>query len=135
MKAYKLLFVMMAIVFWSCESQLEGETDDDSIIGKWKLKTISFPFTGKTYDYSKYNIVYEFQSNNILKISGAPVQDSLYYGRGNGEISYSIDINDENVECLLLGGHPVTAFGISNKTLVLSYAPLDGLIETLTKIK
>ena len=136
MKAYKLLLVMMAIVFWSCESQSEDETDDDSIIGKWKLKTVELVFVAEKHDYSKYNIVYEFQSNNILKVSGATDLNiiELYRGMPYGEYSYSIMINDNGVQYIKIGSIN-TAYGISNKTLVLSTAPLDGPIQTLTKIK
>ena len=146
MKTREFLIVMVSIVCWSCQSELEGETDD-SIIGKWKLITVEYPFVGEKDDYSKYDIVYEFQSNNILKVSAATEQSNieLYRGLPYGEHIYSIKLNDDGSPYLildkimidgdLLESNMMVACTISNKTLVLSTVWLDGFFQTLTKIK
>jgi len=66
-----------------------------SILGRWKLveSRATFLFHGiQTIDYSQYNIVFEFKTNNVVSVSGmyeyAPI---LYEG---GDHYYSIDTEE-----------------------------------------
>ena len=53
----------------------------DGIVGRWKLVEISMRINyqyDKKFDYSKDNIIYDFQKNNKLTISGNNIPDDLF---------------------------------------------------------
>lgn len=79
----KLLILILAMAtFSSCSND---DDISDQITGKWKLLEVrSYGFGGKTsIDYSDENIIYNFQSNGILVITGGENVD--YW---NGEYDY-----------------------------------------------
>ena len=71
--------------------------DPASIIGKWKYVKHTTPFTSSgpiISDYSQYDIVYEFKTNNVFTVSGATDLIDSYQGHAKGDHSYSIGVHD-----------------------------------------
>ena len=67
---------------------------EDVIIGKWKLLQVDIGFDNPTtFDYSQYNIIYEFKTNNVLTISGKTGDVEIYRGHEIGEHFYEIKMN------------------------------------------
>jgi hypothetical protein len=87
--------VVFAVGFFSCKK------DDDptkAVLGKWKLEKVKkFPThvwwedvgVLETFDYSQYNIVYEFKAKNVLTVSGACDIDN-YKGHETGNHFFKI---------------------------------------------
>jgi hypothetical protein len=70
---------------------VEVTTMNIGILGKWKLVKTDIGFINQTTsDYSQYNIIYEFKSNNILTISGKTDDIEIYKGHEIGEHFYRI---------------------------------------------
>ena len=68
----KIILLIFTIgILSSCLNDDKNSTNNE-IIGKWKLIEVQiFGFGGQSStDYSNENIVYEFQSNGILKVTG-----------------------------------------------------------------
>jgi hypothetical protein len=68
------LFLIVIVGFTSCGK------DNDMLIGKWKLMEVIITTDYQemdTIDYSSENIVYDFQKNNRLIITGN-ISDDLY---------------------------------------------------------
>ena len=84
-----ILFIFAMITLSSCNHDDENETNN-KISGEWKLvqgKQYVINSSGEyelaTTDYSSQNIIYNFQTNNILKVIGGE-----NIGYTNGEYSY-----------------------------------------------
>ena len=63
------------------------EEDTSSIFSKWKLAFVSYMDTNispATIDYSQYEIIYDFQGNNILIVSGETDNINDYRGHEKG---------------------------------------------------
>ena len=84
------LFVLaMAIAVAGCNSSTgvnDEEEEPGTIIGKWKLVTYLYPFGNTSKDCSRYNVVYEFQTNNVLLVSR---EINNEYGHEAGEHPYN----------------------------------------------
>ena len=80
----KLLILILGITFLSSCSNDENSSNDQ-FIGKWKLiEAQIFGFGGQSStDYSNDNIIYNFQSNGILKVTGGQNE-----GYPSGEYDY-----------------------------------------------
>ena len=69
----RFFLILAALICISCQSKINDDdaaNKDSTIIGKWKLDKI-VPFTNlESYDYSQYNIVFEFKTNGTLTVSG-----------------------------------------------------------------
>ena len=67
----KILIIILGIAFLSSCSN-NDDTQNNQIIGEWKLiEAQIFGFGGQSStDYSNENIIYYFQSNGILKVTG-----------------------------------------------------------------
>ena len=124
-------------------SSFEGSDDDnieiiekwEYIIGKWKLMKVLTMV--KPMDYSIYNIVYEFNDEGILTVSGILDDIENYQGHGLGEHTYSITLYDKKNYGLKISGHPFT-YGIQlvNKKLeLIGNIALDDFIYYLEKIE
>ena len=86
-----ILAILLLFVCSSCKPEYENLHRDD-IIGKWKLVEISI---GKNYqnigifDYSNDTIIYDFQANNKLVVSGVIIDTlSLFECFKEGEHFY-----------------------------------------------
>jgi len=104
------------------------------LTGKWKLVKVEEVFNNPTsYDYSPYNIVYEFQTKGVLTVSGETNNISMYRGHDIGEYSYSIV--DEDQSYLLKIGNTTYWCQVTSEKLVIDSSPLDGPIYYFIKIK
>jgi len=133
----KTFYVLIMSIIWfvaglSCnKTEMSGGNSSD-IIGEWKLVKVIIPFTGETYDYSQFNISYNFNKNAVLSVSGKTDHIQWYGGHETGEYSYSI-IKDESGFILKINNRSYGCH-ISSKKLEISDAPLDGFIYYLEKI-
>jgi len=140
--------LMLAGSFSSCtkkennvDTQL-GDVDTVSIIGKWKLVKTSYPMSGKSSDYSKCNIVFEFKSDHLLTISGEPVHLRPHFSIDPDECEYFYSfVDDENGYGMVglnfglkIDRYNIFWYRISSKELEISQAPVDGGIYNLIKI-
>ena len=100
---------------------------------KWKLVTLLVPFTPDGpiwYDYSKYDIVYEFRTNNVLTVSGETTDIEVYIGHEIGEHFYSIDnVWELKIDNIVYWGYYTTA-----NELIIDGSPLDGYKYNFVKI-
>jgi len=83
--------LIWGFVFTSCGSD---KTEDDNILhGKWKLIEFNSFYTIEegymSFDYSQNNIIYKFEANNVLTISG-DVNNIDYRGHEIGKHSYEM---------------------------------------------
>ena len=78
------ILILTIITLLGCSK--EDESSNNQIIGEWKLVEAQFNgFEGQKYiDYSSEEIIYHFQSNGILKVTGGKVE----VGYKNGEYEY-----------------------------------------------
>lgn len=105
--------------------------DSITIIGKWKLvkiQTSGFNPTGtvEVFDYSNYNIIYEFKLDNILTISGNIKDIDEYKGHKLGEYLYSFSVNDRIITEFTIEEFGSFQFSISSKQLEIGNKYLDG---------
>ena len=113
------------------------------ISGKWQLVEVREVFVPvpphPSYDYSGYNIVYEFKTNGVLTVSGETYDIDRYIGHEIGEHPYSFIDDDRGL------GMPNLPFGlqidnfpywyqISSEELKIDYSPGDGYIYFLIKL-
>jgi len=85
MKKYH--FIVLAIflisaVFFSCNNEKPDNCKkifSDNIVGRWKLNEVSWHVNNSKFDitdYSKENIIFDFQENNKLVVTG-PIPNVL----------------------------------------------------------
>jgi hypothetical protein len=124
----------------SCEKK-ENNEDSTSIIGKWKLVEVTIPFTQTgpiSYDYSQYNIVYEFDTNDVLTVSGEIDHIDRYAGHEPGEYLYSYTQKPNeyipNSYTLIINGQ-MYACQISSEEMEFNNAFLDGSFYYFIKIE
>lgn len=126
MTVKKVIFIAFLSFLTLCCS-----TDDEvpQIIGRWKLlEARYYGFQGEsTIDYSNNNIIYSFQANDILVVSGgdnagyANGEYQYFYGEGylgdlaEGKPILIVEINDTKWE-----------FDLSNGKMTLGQAYVDG---------
>jgi len=140
MKAIKNILglaMVLLVLAGSFSSCAEDEEPTTSIIGKWKLVKVTSSFTSIgpiSFDYSQYNILYEFKVNDILTVSGKTDNIDNYMGHEIGEHSYSIIDEDKGYDRLTIDGQG-WGHQISSNELIISLAFLDGPIYDFVKIK
>ncbi|MCL2098749.1 MAG: hypothetical protein FWH23_08360 [Bacteroidales bacterium] len=118
----------------SCSDKNKKLEDLANITGKWKLVNVTIPFTSVgpiSHDYSQHNIVYEFNADSILTVSGETDHIDLYRGHLAGEYLYSI-IEDDN-RCMLNIDNRKYGYHISSKELEFNNIALDGFIYNLIR--
>jgi hypothetical protein len=113
-----------------------NQIEISTIINNWKLLKVTTPFTPVgpiTYDYSPYNIIYEFKTNDILIVSGKIDNFEMYRGHVPDTYYYSINKDDKGGIWLKINN---MTFGcsISSKELNFNNVPLDGYLYYLVKI-
>ena len=145
-----LCFVLVGF-FSSCAEKKENNVNEDclsvlnivhdkssSILGKWKLIKVRVNFASsaqeiKCTDYSQYNIVFEFKSNNVLTISAETEHPEIWT---TGEHFYSI-VDEEmfgNSTSMLQINTLYECYQINSKELIITGAPVDGPSYYLVKI-
>jgi len=81
----RILIILLTITSLASCSKSDDSVKNDQIFGEWKLNRADLHgFQGtKTFDYSNDNIIYNFRSNGILKVTGG---ENLGYP--SGEYNY-----------------------------------------------
>lgn len=135
--------------FASCSAKLDPEDGIitkamTGIIGNWKLeKIVSSGMTqegAKTWDYSKNNIMYQFQLDGILTVAGDINTIPDYYGDYTiGNHAYTIIHDKEGYGMVGLPyglkiNYSTFWYSLSSKELIIDGRPLDGNAYYLTKI-
>jgi len=124
-------FLSIAIAFVGCDSPMEMNGEEInylSIIGKWKLIKTVHPMSGQSLDYSKYNIFYEFKSDNILKISGDS-GEQIFFDTGEHFYTFVEDEMGYGMVGLPYGlkiDNNTFWYNLSSKELIIDNSPLDG---------
>jgi len=88
-----LILLISAGGFSSCLKEKDDVfypvLDATQIIGKWKLEEESHDWRREPYEYSKFNVIYEFHPNGVLSVTG--VTDNIHSsGYKPGNYSYSV---------------------------------------------
>ena len=127
---------MFFLVCLSCQNEMDNDSND-SIVGKWKLMKEVHPYTDSrpiTYDYSMYDIIYNFKENGIMEVSGVPENIDNYLGKYMEERTYSLLFIDDGIYALEIG--TITyPFAIKSNKLEIGNATLDGYIYYFVKFK
>jgi len=124
----------------------EFDSYNKDIVGKWKLVEVKIPYARPvpiSFDYSQYDIVYEFTKKGILMVSGDVDSIDLYLELGHepGIYSYSF-VNDGNGGSTIPGlpyglkirGYFTYWYRISSEKLDIRRSPVDGVDYHLVKI-
>jgi hypothetical protein len=85
------LVIFFAIISSSCKPEECKNLNRDNIIGKWKLVEVSIWKNNQNivmYNYSKDTIIYDFQTNNRLIITGLADSLQLFGDFRGGEHFY-----------------------------------------------
>ena len=153
-KVLKIIAVVLMLAGSFCSCAKKGNNTDDvcedclcifnvvgdkssSILGKWKLIKGWQPFVSLSdcYDYSQYNIVFEFKIDNVLMVSAETENPRVY--PSTGEHFYSIDeyVYDGTSGFRMKINTLYWAYGNNHKELIISDLPLDGPIYYFVKIE
>ena len=125
-----VVLVFFAGSIYSCTKENE---ESATIIGKWKYVKCVYPFGNKLYDYSQYNIVYEFKPNNILAISGETHIEN-YVGHEIGKHFYSLgDFSDGRN--LKIDDYSIYWCRIFSNELEIDLTPVDGGMYKFVRLK
>lgn len=129
MKKLLLLLVFVTTIY-SCSNP--DITLENNIIGKWKLIEVKFPKIAKisppksSIDYSHKNIIYNFQANNILIVSGG---NNEGYSNGNYDFYYGEDhlstIDNPKVFLVKINESKWT-YNLTNEKMILGKSYVDG---------
>ena len=80
MKKYHFLVFAIFMIsegFFSCSKENCKKKFSDNIVGRWKLVSCTVNYIQpETFDYSKENIIFDFQENNKLVVTG-PIPNVL----------------------------------------------------------
>ena len=148
-KTICLLIISMGCLF-SCSSsenflnKNEMDKRRDTFLGEWKLIEMRFPMINLSVDYSKYNTIFDFRDNGILRVSGVPADIiDKYPHESNGEYVYSLNISPVGSVSGMIGWVPIGLqifnmnnwFDISSNKMEINGSHLDGAIYYLIKIK
>lgn len=146
-----LCVMILAIGVAGCTLSGEVDSKDEettgiSIIGKWKLVQIEDLFVTnpppRFFDYSQYNIVYEFKTNNILTVFGK-IDNVDYRGLEIGNYFYQMNYNNDYSDPLYLP-YPYMlmidtisyTYHLASEKLEIIRNPYDDyLLSNLVKIK
>lgn len=141
MKGFIFLITIL-ITLCSCERN-DIEINNSSIIGEWKLvqrEQYGINSEGHyelfTTDYRSENVIYNFQKNNLLKISGGEK-----IGYSNGEFPYEFkkdylsgfpSAEETKINLVVLHGSK-WAFNSSGSQITLDNSHVDGAKLTFEK--
>lgn len=123
-----LILIITIVTLSSCSND---DSINDQIVGEWKLTSTVCCFFegGKTTDYSDENIIYNFQSNGILTVTGG---QNIEYP--NGEYNYFFgkdylggDTSDPKVLLIKIDNNKWT-YNLTDGIMTLSMSYIDGPI-------
>jgi hypothetical protein len=134
-----LLPLCMAILGAGCEkdeqecSTVAVNGNKDDIAGKWKLiKGEEVYYNPRTVNYSCNNVIYHFQSDDILIIT-SDIGDIIGFEHGQYSYEFSLTENKENYTLKI--GHLQGGCVISSTNLNINYSSLDGPILNFVRIQ
>jgi len=85
-----LVLLILAGGFYTCSKEKDDVFspvyDANKIIGKWRFEKSE---GGLTHTYTKFNIIYDFQPDGVLRVTGSPPVDTYFYGFEPGVYPYS----------------------------------------------
>ena len=136
-----IFLISIIITLCSCERN-DIEINNTRIVGEWKLVQIEQNFMSpegikkSTTDYSSKNVIYNFQKNNLLKVSGGE-----NFGYSNGEYPYEFKKDylsgspsaEETKINLVIINDSKWVFNFSGSQITLSKAYVDGSTLILEK--
>lgn len=136
-----IFLISIIITLCSCERN-DIEIINTKIVGEWKLVQIEQNFMSpegikkSTTDYSSKNVIYNFQKNNLLKVSGGE-----NFGYSNGEYPYEFKNDflssspsaEETKINLVIINDSKWVFNFSGSQITLSKAYVDGPTLILDK--
>jgi len=115
--------------FTSCKEKEENGSIDD-IIGTWKLMEVILPFTPTgpfSYDYSQYNVVYDFKSDTTLIVSENIANIDVHgYGHESGKHYYTTIKDESGCYVLKIDNNHNYWYRVSSNKLIFDNSPLDG---------
>ena len=133
----KIIILLLSITtFLNCSNDDDNTSVTDNIVGEWKLieaRVNEFgpiPTTTVT-DYSNENIIYNFQANGVLSITGAN-NNNIGYSNGNhdyffGEDYLSGDPTPEEEKILLVKiGNTKWIYSSTNGQIKINNSYVDG---------
>ena len=140
-----LCTVLLAICFSSCTRASDEESE--SIIGVWRLDKVTNYMMGITYDYVQYSILYEFDTDSILTVTGeiGQIEQMEWYGGHRpGVYTYSVIerepgpydsmIEKEYSKILIIRKYQKEYLSINYRKMVFQNKYCDGSIYYLSKI-
>ncbi len=121
----QFLIILITLMLSSCS---KNDEMPDQIIGKWKLIQVQIFGFGGLYseDYSNKNIVYEFQSNGVLIVSGgknegySPGKYNYFFGQDHLGGS-----NDPKILLVKINDSKWT-YGLKESKMTLGKSYVDG---------
>ncbi|WP_156305984.1 hypothetical protein [Sphingobacterium endophyticum] len=136
-----IFLISIIITLCSCERN-EIDINNTRIVGEWKLVRIEQDVMNpsgikkSTTDYSSKNVIYNFQKNNLLKVSGGE-----NFGYSNGEYPYEFKKDylsgspsaEETKINLVIINDSKWVFNFSDSQITLSKAYVDGPTLILEK--
>lgn len=136
-----IFLISIIITLCSCERN-DIEIINNRIVGEWKLVQIEQDVMNPegikkfTTDYSSKNVIYNFQKNNLLKVSGGE-----NFGYSNGEYPYEFKKDylsgspsaEETKINLVIINDSKWVFNFSGSQITLSQAYVDGPTLILEK--
>ena len=144
LKSAVIILSVVFLIVSGCGRQ--NEDNDSNIHGKWKLIEIFVPFSIEWYyDYSQDDLVYDFNTNGILTISGETDPIERFRGFESGEYSYSIvdereaeekgGIDGGRLKIVSKYGSHYFPYNVNFEEFIFGSSMLDGPFYKLFKVK
>jgi hypothetical protein len=135
MKKFFLLIAITSMIFGCSDEDESNQLITGEIVGQWKLiKEHARAWDSHISDVSAKNIVYNFKSNGILRVSGEQIGP---YKNGQYKFSFgeeTLTIGGQNYESLIVRiGNQKWLYSISEGQM--SLIELDGDGGSLTFVK
>lgn len=131
MKTTLMLLITLLLVTLGCTKQETETKEQQALNGTWKLieaRIINFS-TNPTIDYSNKNIVYNFQANGILLVTGG---DNAGYPNGEYEYVFGKDYlggapspGEEKILLVKINDSKWT-YDLTNRKMTLGKSYVDG---------
>ena len=131
-------FIFIFIAVFSLISCDRTETDENMVIGEWKLQSATHVYTQTTTDYSAKNIVYNFQNDGTLIVTG---ETNSGYNEGYYNYVFKKDYisnepsMNEPKNYLVIIENQKWIFNRSNNQLTLDQTYVDGELLTFTRVE
>ena len=124
-----LILILVIIILSSCSK--DDKSSSIPIVGEWKLmETRILDFSGNpTIDYSSENIIYSFQSNGKLLVTGS---QNIGYPNGEYEYLFGEDYlsgapsSEESKIFLVKIDNLKWIYNLSNGKMILGQSYVDG---------